>query len=398
MPKSNVTIVTTEMLPYGDQAPDTNWKLQNDWQVYEASPYDETIKLEADMYIPRNIDHWWDVLTHKDVVVSSCIRNFKQEISNTRAYRRFIYDNALPDVYNSITYFKKSDIAKKFKLKAVVTKSPVIFSQQSLIGHTYWEKVQELARRIGYVAQVFGTELHFHPMDIMINKSMSVIPIMSFASAVAHPYNTMLSQTLDSFKPKVGDYFDGDSYNRKEKTVSGIDPITGKSYSYSGSPSTVGKNVRVTTKDPLFTETLPGAMTGNAEMARVVADANAQLSRFSIQAEGVGQGDPRITPFATIEVSGTGSTTDGFWIVKKATHYVFWDGRYDIEFSCVADGTGTNQPSAFRPTQAGTAPVRDLYTTTATNTPTSTKLTGAVAMISQTDAGFKVTPRRWEGM
>ena len=114
MPKADVTIVTTGMLPYGDQAPNTNWKLQNDWQVYEASPYDETIKLEADIYIPRNIDHWWDVLSQNDVVVSSCIRNFKQEISDVRMYRRFIDDNTLPDAYNAITYFKKSDTAKQF--------------------------------------------------------------------------------------------------------------------------------------------------------------------------------------------------------------------------------------------------------------------------------------------
>jgi hypothetical protein len=100
MPEANITIITNNMLPYGDQSPYANWKLQNDWQVYDASPYDETIKLEADMFMPRNIDHWWDVLTHKDIVVSSCIRNFKQEISNIRAYRRFIDDNALPDVYN----------------------------------------------------------------------------------------------------------------------------------------------------------------------------------------------------------------------------------------------------------------------------------------------------------
>jgi hypothetical protein len=114
MPKANVTIITTEMLPYGDQAPNTNWKLQNDWQVYEASPYDETIKLEADMYLPRNIDHWWDVLSQQDIVVSSTIRNFKQEISDVRLYRRFIDDNNLPDAYNAITYFKKSDTAKQF--------------------------------------------------------------------------------------------------------------------------------------------------------------------------------------------------------------------------------------------------------------------------------------------
>ena len=114
MPNANVTIITTAMLPYGDQAPNNIWKLQNDWQVYQASPYEYTIKLEADMYIPKNIDHWWDVLSHRDIVISSAVRNYKQEISDNRVYRRFIDDNHLPDAYNAITYFKKSDTAKKF--------------------------------------------------------------------------------------------------------------------------------------------------------------------------------------------------------------------------------------------------------------------------------------------
>lgn len=114
MPDANVTIITTEMLPHGDQAPNTEWKLQNDWQVYEASPYEFTIKLEADMYIPTSIEHFWDVCKHHDVAVSTCIRNFKQEISQSRAYRKFIDDNKLPDCYNGLTYFRKSPFAKQF--------------------------------------------------------------------------------------------------------------------------------------------------------------------------------------------------------------------------------------------------------------------------------------------
>lgn len=112
MPDSNVTIITE--LPYGDKYPDSEWKLGNDWQVYDASPYDYTIKLEADMIIPQSIEHWWDILKDRDVVVSSAIRNYKGEISTVRAYRNFIDNNNLPDVYNAITYFKKSDTAKKF--------------------------------------------------------------------------------------------------------------------------------------------------------------------------------------------------------------------------------------------------------------------------------------------
>ena len=101
-------------LPYGDQAPDSDWKLINDWQVYEASPYEYTIKLEADIYVPQSIDYWWDILKERDVVISTTIRDFKQNISPVRAYRRFVDDNKLPDTYNAITFFKKSEIAKEF--------------------------------------------------------------------------------------------------------------------------------------------------------------------------------------------------------------------------------------------------------------------------------------------
>jgi hypothetical protein len=107
MPNANVSIITN--LPYPKQE-----GYANDWQVYYASPYDETIKLEADMIIPRSIEHWWDILSIQDVVVCNTIRNFKGDISDVRAYRAFIDENKLPDCYNAITYFKKSDFAKQF--------------------------------------------------------------------------------------------------------------------------------------------------------------------------------------------------------------------------------------------------------------------------------------------
>jgi hypothetical protein len=125
MPNADITLITDDVddskyfdkviaLPYGDLEPDNDWKLINDWQVYEASPYDYTIKLEADLYIPKSIEYWWEVLQSRDVVVSTTIRNFRQEISDCRIYRRFIDNNKLPDTYNAITYFKKSDTAKQF--------------------------------------------------------------------------------------------------------------------------------------------------------------------------------------------------------------------------------------------------------------------------------------------
>lgn len=111
---ANITIITEDMLPYGDLAPNSDWKLLNDWQVYDASPYDETIKLEADMIVPNNIDYLFDALSIKDVCICNTIRDYKGNISDSRYYRQFIDNNKLPDVYNAITYFKKTPFAREF--------------------------------------------------------------------------------------------------------------------------------------------------------------------------------------------------------------------------------------------------------------------------------------------
>ncbi len=126
MPDANVTLLTDEEyvdnnhfdnileFPYGDMCKNDTWKLANDWQVYWASPYDYTIKLEADIYIPRSIDYWWDILEKKDLVISTTIRNINNQVSNKKHYRKTFEVNKLPDTYNAITYFRKSNTAEKF--------------------------------------------------------------------------------------------------------------------------------------------------------------------------------------------------------------------------------------------------------------------------------------------
>jgi hypothetical protein len=100
--------------PYGDQDPEGTWKLANDWQAFHASPFRETIKLEADMVITGDISHWWSWFEHRDVVVSQGIRNYLNQASGCRAYRRLFDDNDLPDVYNAITYWRLSRTASEF--------------------------------------------------------------------------------------------------------------------------------------------------------------------------------------------------------------------------------------------------------------------------------------------
>ena len=175
MPNANVTIVTK--LPYGDKAPKSNWKLINDWQVYEASPYEHTIKLEADMIIPTNIDYWWDVLAQQDVVVCSTIRSFKGEISDSRFYRKFIYDNELPDVYNAITYFRKCEFAETF-YKTVRT----IFENWDEIRQTLKCNVDEPAT----TDWVYALACHIHGVE---NTTIPTFTDMSIVHMKQHINN-----------------------------------------------------------------------------------------------------------------------------------------------------------------------------------------------------------------
>ena len=108
-PAAHVTVLTKEMLPFGDLG-----GFANDWQVFHASPYRQTIKLEADMICASPIDHWWTLFEQRDVVVSQGARTFYDEPVVSRYYRKIFDQNNLPDVYNAVTYWRLSVVAREF--------------------------------------------------------------------------------------------------------------------------------------------------------------------------------------------------------------------------------------------------------------------------------------------
>ena len=119
-PDANIAVVTVKRcsdpvfdhvvpLPNGDQG-----GFANDWQCFAASPYRQTIKLEADMVIASPIDHWWTMFQHRDLVISTGARDFYDQPATSRYYRKVFDTNHLPDVYNAITYWRVSQTAQEF--------------------------------------------------------------------------------------------------------------------------------------------------------------------------------------------------------------------------------------------------------------------------------------------
>jgi hypothetical protein len=92
----------------------SEWKFANECQAFTLTPFKETIKLESDLLVTRPIDHWLTAFRLKDVVLSTGCKNYRQQLSDKRTYRKFFDDNELPDVYNGLMYFRFSQFANQF--------------------------------------------------------------------------------------------------------------------------------------------------------------------------------------------------------------------------------------------------------------------------------------------
>lgn len=292
------------------------------------------------------------------------------------------------------------DICKKYKLKAIVDKSNVRFGMQSLVGLTHWEKIQELGNRIGFHAYVSNSTLYFQRIDRLIDQFSSVIPVLSFNDGGVNSGVVYDAQTLDSFTANLGDLFEVGHYAKKQQIVQGIDPITGKSHSHTSTPSGVGKNLRTNVVEALFKKVVTNVVAETKDIAKELSEGLSHLARFSIHGEGQGQGDPRIAPYRTIEINGTGDVTDGSWIIKRVEHYMTFDGRYNVDFTCMSDGTGKNKSGVFRKETASIIPTRNIAYEMATGgkqAPSTPTISSRQPLVIQTRGGFKTTPNRWVG-
>ena len=106
-------------IPWHDDAKNEDWKFSNEWKAIHMSPYDETIKLDADMVFTTDVSWWWDFLSSKemanqDVLFCDTIHTYRNDIATSRFYREVFDKNNLPDVYSNMTFFRKTDGAYRF--------------------------------------------------------------------------------------------------------------------------------------------------------------------------------------------------------------------------------------------------------------------------------------------
>ena len=101
-------------IPFGDDAKDKDWKIENRWKLYHATPYEETIVLDTDMLVLENLDSWWQFLENYDVYYTSKVYDYRGNIADTSYYRKAFIDNNLPNLFSGFHYFKKNEFAQNF--------------------------------------------------------------------------------------------------------------------------------------------------------------------------------------------------------------------------------------------------------------------------------------------
>lgn len=248
-------------------------------------------------------------------------------------------------------------IASEYGFSTIIDAHPQRFPQLAIAGVSYWEWMQEQAKRIGYGLIVDGMTLVFRPLDKVIDMGFSNAPVLSLGNASA-PFNSQfLDRTLDEFKIIYGDNVEESNNLRTVKNVAGIDPITGQLVSSTADPSKIGDSLRETVGDALFSEFRTDRVVNDITAAEEAAKGAAQMARFNIPANVKCQGDPRIRPFGTVYISGTGNLSDGFWIVREARHMFHKIGDYQMELKVATDGVGdtvVETPFRTRPADAPT--------------------------------------------
>jgi hypothetical protein len=140
----------------------------DDWQVFFQTPFTETIKLEADMLIVSEIDHWWDLFRHRDLVISTGCKNWRGQTSSARQYRQVFDVNGLPDVYNAVTYWRRSQTARDFFVQV-----------RDIFDH--WDLWR---RTIKYAEAVPSTDLVYAMAAVLVGVEKTTMPFSSYPRIV----------------------------------------------------------------------------------------------------------------------------------------------------------------------------------------------------------------------
>lgn len=120
-----VSIVTADEVPEEykwafDQIIKTPWytesssrfQTEHRWKLYHVTPYEETIVLDTDVLVLQNLDYLWNFFSNYDIYYPTRVFTYRKDLITSDYYRKAFSANHLPNVYNTLHFFRKSEKSK----------------------------------------------------------------------------------------------------------------------------------------------------------------------------------------------------------------------------------------------------------------------------------------------
>jgi len=195
---------------------DSRFKTEHRWKIYHATPYYETIVLDADVLVLQNLEYFWNFVSNYDLYYPTRVFTYRQELVTDNYYRKAFVANNLPNVYNTLHYFKKCD-----KCKEYYTWVELINNNWELFyGHfckSYFPKTASMDITCAIAAKIMDidTEITNARQDLPMLVHMKPA-IQGWKEGVTRWQNRVGTYLTDDLKLKIGNHLQSTVFHYTE--------------------------------------------------------------------------------------------------------------------------------------------------------------------------------------
>ncbi len=158
------------------------YPMANEWQIWDLTPFKETIHVEADTIFTTNIDWWWDELQQHELFFTSKVKDYRGHIVTSNFYRRHFEKKRIPKLYNGFYYFRYSETAFNFFKKAKEVSARYSHYAKLFFEGAYYPKTPT-------TDEIFGMTAYLLDLDQVV-----------FDKNYAIPYFTHMKVKLQDWK------------------------------------------------------------------------------------------------------------------------------------------------------------------------------------------------------
>lgn len=186
-------------IPFGDKSKNSNWKIENRWKIYHATPFEETAVIDSDMLVLSNLQHWKNTLDKHDVFYVNKVQNYRGEWADNSYYRKAFRNHHLPNLYAGFHWFKRCDFAHNFYkwLELVMNNWELFYGQYA--GGKYFQKFPSIDVSSAIVTKILNCEDQV--------TSSTTYPTFTHMKLHSQGWKKLY---VDNWQEQVGTYLDND--------------------------------------------------------------------------------------------------------------------------------------------------------------------------------------------